>query len=141
MRGSETTSTTSQRGRLDRAVRDLNRTMKRALKDRRRLFFIGVFNIALTGVAAVAGYVVAGSQVFLTALGLGAIKDGSLWAGISKQVQSYLKDKAFLAVELARIRAFCTFFEEGDTEMYDQARLTILAFYEDLKMGHEPSED
>src|SRR5947207_12468429 len=100
MRRSETTSTASQKGRLDRAVRDLNRTMKRALKDRRRLFFIGVFNIALTGLAAVVGYVVAGSQVFLTALGLGAIKDGSLWAGRSEEHTSELQSHSDLVCRL-----------------------------------------
>jgi hypothetical protein len=101
---------------------------------------VGIFNPVFTGVVGLAAYMLSGPASSLMAVGLGAIKDGSLWAGIHRQVEQYFTEKGELSADLSRIKAFCEFVEEGDVEMYDQAKTQIIQFFDDLKLRLYGSE-
>ncbi len=126
----------TRRAKLSKALREMEKLKKEALRDRRRLFYLAISNVVLTVIVAIGGYLFAGPTVSLVALGLGALKDGSLIAGTYKQVESYMRDKGFLNASLVEIRTFCTMVDEDDEEMFVQAKTMIFGFFEDLKLSY-----
>ncbi len=123
----------NQNGKLSMALFELDHQLDLALRDRRRLFCIGIINPILTVTVALTAYYIGGTETSVVAVVLGLVKDSSIWAGICSPVQGYLHDRRFLSAEVGKIRVFCEFVNEGDEEGFEEAKSMIMAFFDQVK--------
>ena len=108
----------------------MRRRVREALRDRRRLTYLGVGNPILTLGVAVGALAAGRPETSLIAGALGGVKDGALLFSIRKEVEKYLAEKRALADRLAQIEARLEFLEEDDNEEYQSIKSDIIGFFE-----------